>query len=235
VRRTLKRPGAGTGIGGPHAPPVSRGALRWSDRPPPHRPPVRRVPDRPARRLPRPDAQPGPRRPMPVRMPRPGRARAGGSVMAAGTYLLYWAEQPIGNPATPHGMASHDIGWVRTRRRPGGLRRPGWPQRASAGSRRSGPASNVHIRTCSGFRRCTARTLGKIRGTPPTPETGAGWRMPTAPRGPRVRRPRSRREREPRCTVGVAQQLKQSQVHRPGPCRCDRGGTASPRRPRRLL
>jgi hypothetical protein len=31
--------------------------------------------------------------------------------MAAGTYLLYWAEQPIGNPATPHGMASHDIAW----------------------------------------------------------------------------------------------------------------------------
>jgi hypothetical protein len=32
-------------------------------------------------------------------------------MMAAGTYLLCWAEQPIGNPATPHGTASHYIGW----------------------------------------------------------------------------------------------------------------------------
>jgi hypothetical protein len=31
-------------------------------------------------------------------------------MMAAGTYLLCWAEQPIGNPATLHGMASHYIG-----------------------------------------------------------------------------------------------------------------------------
>jgi hypothetical protein len=30
--------------------------------------------------------------------------------MAAGTYLLHF-DQPIGNPATPHGVAQHYIGW----------------------------------------------------------------------------------------------------------------------------
>jgi hypothetical protein len=33
--------------------------------------------------------------------------------MAAGTYLLCWADRPIGNPQTPHGMAGHYIGWAR--------------------------------------------------------------------------------------------------------------------------
>jgi hypothetical protein len=32
-------------------------------------------------------------------------------MMAAGTYLLCFAEQPIGNPANRRAMASHYLGW----------------------------------------------------------------------------------------------------------------------------